>query len=138
MIEYFGMPRDQEITYIPLGEERAPNSRFYALSGAMRMDDQSFWHFGVQMTVHEGSGGNPVPFMLSFFIKKVDNFFVVKLGAKGREIRIPEEKKDRLDPFYDAVLFQLKEFFGKHYMYALNRREREFNFITLLEKEAQS
>ena len=70
MIDYFEWPRGQEITYIPLGEEIDPNNRFYALAGAMRMDDESFWHFGVELSIHEPGGGHPTRFMLSFFIKK--------------------------------------------------------------------
>ncbi len=133
MVEYFEWPRGQEITYIPLGEELDPDNRFYALAGAMRMDDESFWHFGVQLTLHEGSGSYPLPFVLSFFVKKTGDFFVVKLGPRGREIRIPESKKGELDPFYEAVYMQIKEFFARRYIQAVTKQEKEFGFITLLD-----
>ena len=51
MVDYLEWPQDQEITYIPLGEEFDPSNRFYALAGAMRMGDESFWHFGVELAV---------------------------------------------------------------------------------------
>jgi hypothetical protein len=135
MVEYFEWPSDQEINYIPLGEELDPNNKFYALAGAMRMDAESFWHFGVELTVHEPGGSYPIPFILSFFIKKAGSNFVVKLGPKGRQIKIPADKDTPLDPFYDAVSMQLVEFFKKRYHRALTGQETDFGFITIVPAE---
>ena len=131
MIDYFEWPQDQEITYIPLGEEISPNDRFYALAGAMRMDDQAFWHFGVELAVHDSGGSNPLPFLMSFFIKKVGPHFVVKLGPTGREIKIHEDRQRELQPFYDAVFAQIVDFFMKNYQDAVTNQYKEIGFITL-------
>lgn len=131
MIDYFEWPRDQEITFIQLGEEINPSNRFYALAGAMRMDDESFWHFGVELTVEELSGAHPQPFLMSFFIKKVGPHFVVKLGPTGKEIKIHEDRRRELAPFYDAVFVQIAEFFVKDYGDAITRSERRPGFIML-------
>lgn len=133
MVQYFDWPQNQEITYIPLGEEISPSNRFYALAGAMRMDDQSFWHFGVELTIYEYSGANPVKFVLSFFVKKVGTHFIVKLGPNGKEIRIHEAEIDKLEPLYDAVFAQVKEFFSRRYFQIINSNEpREPGFIALV------
>lgn len=131
MIEYFEWPRDQEINYIPLGEELDPTNKFYALAGAMRMNEESFWHFGVELRIYEPGGSYPSPFVLSFYIKKVGPFFIVKLGPKGREIKINEEQRNALEPFYEAVFRQIAEFFAKKYHQALAQQEQELGFITL-------
>ena len=132
MIEYFEWPRDQEVTYLSLGEEIDPTDRFYALAGAMRMDDQSFWHFGVELEVHEArTGANPVSFVMSFFVKKVGPYFVVKLGPKGKEIKIHEEQEQSLEPLYDAVFAQITDFFARRYFQAITQQETELGFITL-------
>lgn len=131
MIEYFEWPQNQEITYIPLGEELDPNNRFYALSGAMRMDEESFWHFGLELYVQEPSGSYPLPFLLSFFIKKVGTHFVVKLGPHGKEIRIHEERRGELGPFYDAVFVQIMNFFVQRYQEAITIGLKEPGFIML-------
>jgi len=131
MIDYFEWPQDQEITYIPLGEEISPNDRFYALAGAMRMDAQAFWHFGVELTVHETGGSNPMRFLMSFFIKKVGPHFIVKLGPTGREIKIHEDRQRELQPFYDAVFAQIVDFFFKNYQNAVTEQYKEIGFITL-------
>jgi hypothetical protein len=132
MVEYFEWPRDREITYIPIGEELDPNNKFYALAGAMRMDAQSFWHFGVELNVMEASGAYPLSLVLSFFIKKAGSNFIVKLGPNGREIKIPEEKQDQLAPLYDVVFRQIKDFLAKQYIHAITSQEKEYGFITIL------
>ncbi|RMH00387.1 MAG: hypothetical protein D6706_04120 [Chloroflexi bacterium] len=131
MVEYFGWPQDREITYIPLGEELNPNNRFYALAGAMRMDDEAFWHFGVVLTVSEPGGSYPTPLLLSFFIKKVGPHFIVKLGPKGKEIPIHEGRRNDLSPFYDAVFAQIMNFFARKYLDAVTRQDQEPDFIML-------
>jgi hypothetical protein len=131
MIEYFEWPQDQEVTYIPLGEELDPNNRFYALSGAMRMDDDSFWHFGVELTVQEPGGAYPLPFLMSFFIKKIGPHFIVKLGSQGKEIRIHEDRRGDLAPFYDAVFVQIMNFFTHKYQDAVTKGLKEVGFIML-------
>ncbi len=125
MIEYFEWPQDQEISYIPLGEDLDPNNKFYALAGAMRLNEESFWHFGVELTAYESGFNNPAPFVMSFFIKKLGTNFIVKLGPQGREIKIPESQRIALDPFYDAVFMQIVEFFKKRYHQALARQEQD-------------
>lgn len=134
MIEYFEWPHTQEITYIPLGEEINPNNRFYALAGAMQMDDESFWHFGVELTAEEPGGAYPLPFLMSFFIKKMGPHFIVKLGPQGKEIRIHEDKhgkQDELRPFYDAVFNQILKFFARDYQDAITKQQMAPGFIML-------
>lgn len=139
MVQYFDWPQNQEITYIPLGEEITPNNRFYMLTGAMRMDDQSFWHFGVELTIYEYEGSNPVSFVLSFFVKKVGSHFIVKLGPKGKEIRIHEAEREKLEPLYEAVFIQVKEFFSRRYFQIISSNEKqEPGFIALVGEAAKS
>lgn len=136
MIEYFEWPQEKEITYIPLGEELDPNNKFYALAGAMRMDQHSFWHFGVEISVSEPSGAYPLSLVLSFFIKKVGPYFIVKLGPEGQEVKIPENKHvNELGPFYDVIAAQIKKFFTRDYVQAAAKQERQFGFITLFDED---
>lgn len=134
LIDYFEWPHSQEITYIQLGEEINPNDRFYALAGAMQMDDESFWHFGVELTAEEPGGANPLPFLMSFFIKKIGPHFIVKLGQQGKEIRIHEDKQgkqDELAPFYDMVFHQIMQFFAREYQNAVTHQKMTPGFIML-------
>ena len=132
MVEYFEWPQDREITYIPLGEELDPNNKFYALAGAMRMDAQSFWHFGVELNLMEASGAYPLSLVLSFFIKKVGQNFIVKLIPNGRDIKIQEDKKGELERFFQEDFRQIKDFLTKRYIQAITGQDTEYGFITLL------
>ncbi len=134
MVEYFEWPHSQEITYIPLGEEIDPTNRFYAISAAMQMDDDSFWHFGLELAVEEPGGAYPLPFVMSFFIKKVGALFIVKLGPQGKEIKIHEDRRRELDPFYDAVFVQIMSFFTHKYQDAVTKGLSEPDFIMLSPK----
>lgn len=134
MIDYFEWPTSQEITYIPLGEDIDPNNRFYAISAAMQMDDDSFWHFGLELTVEEPSGAYPLPFLLSFFIKKIGNVFIVKLGPAGKEFNIPEDRRGELAPFYDIVFKHITHFFANKYQDAITKGLEEPDFINLSPK----
>ena len=131
LIDYYEWPRNQEITYIPLGEEISPNDRFYALAGAMRMDADAFWHFGVELTVEDQGGSHPLRFLMSFFIKKVGSHFIVKLGVDGREIKIHEDRQGELHPFYEAVFMQIMEFFNNRYQDAITNQQKRTEFIVL-------
>ncbi|PID85311.1 MAG: hypothetical protein CSB13_08680 [Chloroflexi bacterium] len=131
MIEYFEWPTSQEITYIPLGEGIDPSNRFYAISAAMQMDDDSFWHFGLELSVEEPGGSYPLPFLLSFFIKKIGNVFVVKLGPKGKEFKIPENRRRDLEPLYDIVFKHITHFFNYKYQDAITKGLNDPDFIML-------
>ncbi|MCP4359660.1 MAG: hypothetical protein GY796_16765 [Chloroflexi bacterium] len=131
-LDYMEWPRNQEINYLAVGEETDPDNKFFALGKAMQMDMESFWHFGIELRIQEASGLHPISLVLSFFIKKTGPHFIVKLGANGREIKIPESKRGELNPFFDAIYGQIKEFFAKRYIQAITGNEKEFGFITIL------
>lgn len=75
-------------------------------------------------------------FLLSFFIKKIGPHFVVKLGSKSKEIRIHEDRRSDLAPFYDAVYVQIMNFFTQRYQEAITIGLKEPGFIMLSPKSS--
>lgn len=75
---------------------------------------------------------------MSFFIKKVGPHFIVKLGPNGKEIRIHEERRGDLTPFYDAVFVQILNFFARQYQDAVTNGLKEVGFIMLSPKAETS
>src|SRR5690606_26547009 len=75
LLEYMEWPRNQEITFLAINDEVDPTNKFYALSSAMQLDRQSFWHFGLEVKMEEAGGSYPLSLVLSFFIKKTDDDF---------------------------------------------------------------
>ncbi len=133
MIEYFDWPQDREVTYIPLDEELDPNNKFYALAGAMRLDDQAFWHFGLALNLAEISGINPLSLVFSFFIKQSGRDFMVRLGTEGQIYKIPSDKRgDDLAPFYDRVFQEIEAFMKANLVHVLAGKKAKSKFITVL------
>ena len=133
MVEYFDWPQDREITYIPLDEELDPNNKFYALAGAMRLDEHAFWHFGLALNLAEISGINPLSLVFSFYIKQSDTDFLVRLGQDGQIYKIPIDKRgSELAPFYDRVFKEIEKFLLKHLGHALSDQPVEDTFISIM------
>ncbi len=133
MVEYFDWPQDREITYIPLDEELDPNNKFYALAGAMRLDEHAFWHFGLALNLAERSGINPLSLVFSFYIKQSDTDFLVRLGQGGQVYKIPVGKRGNdLAPFYDRVYNEIDQFLQKHLGHVLSDQPVENSFISIL------
>ena len=133
MIDYFEWPQDREVTYIPLDEELDPNNKFYALAGAMRLDDQAFWHFGLALNLAEISGINPMSLVFSFFIKQSGTDFMVRLGTEGQVYKIPSDKRgDDLGPFYDRVLHEIEAFMKANLVHALAGKRVKSTFISVM------
>ena len=133
MIDYFEWPQDREVTYIPLDEDLDPNNKFYAIAGAMRLDDDAFWHFGLALNLAEISGINPLSLVFSFFIKQSGTNFKVRMGIGGRELTIPASKRgDALAPFYDLVFNEIDAFLKAHLVHVLAGKKPKSNFITVL------
>ncbi len=134
MVEYFDWPQDREITYIPLDEELDPNNKFYALAGAMRLDEHAFWYFGLALNLAEISGINPLSMVFSFYIKQDDANFKVRLGQGGQVYTIPSDKRgDDLGPFYDRVFKEIELFLQKHLGYMLADQPVDNTFISILQ-----
>lgn len=133
MVEYFDWPQDREITYIPLDEDLDPNNKFYALAGAMRLDEQAFWHFGLALNLAEISGINPLSLIFSFYIKQSETDFMVRLGREGQVYKIPLNKRgSELAPFYDIVFKEIDIFLQKYLGYFLADQPIENSFISIM------
>lgn len=133
MIEYFDWPQDREVTYIPLDEELDPNNKFYALAGAMRLDDQAFWHFGLALNLAEISGINPLSFVFSFFIKQSETDFLVRLGTEGQVYKIPHNKRGNdLAPFFDRVFHEIEVFLQTNLVHVLAGKKAKSTFISVM------
>lgn len=122
VVDYFECPREQ-ISFIPLKETPKPNTT-YTLRGAMHLDEDTFWHLGVGLTLY--TAPNIFPHertILPFLIKKVDDNFIVKLGPEGKEFRDSTDKSDRFKEFFDFIFIKIKERYEKGLQKFLEQNE---------------
>ena len=122
MIDYFKCPREQ-VKFIPLKEDIKPNT-MYSLLGAMDLDDDTFWHFGLGLTLYEAPNVFPQETaLLPLLVKKVDDSFIVKFGTHGEEFKIHKDKPDEQTAFYEFVFRQIKESYEKALQRFLEQKE---------------
>lgn len=109
MIDYFQGP-EGAVTFIPLQGEPEPE-KTYTLMGAMHLDKDTFWHLGVVVTLYPRPGIF-LPHrrnLLCFLIKKVEDYFIVKLSHLKEEFKIHRDKPDEFNPFFEFVFEKIKE-----------------------------
>ena len=108
MVDYFGCPKGQ-VKFIPLNKEVESGS-IYTVMGAIHLDDDTFWHLGVRLTLYKAPNIFPhQPFLLRLLIKKVDDYFTVKLRTEGPEFKVHEDKPDEFNSFYEFIFDLIKE-----------------------------
>jgi len=122
MIDYFQCPKEQ-VKFIPLKGDEKPGS-VYTLMGAMHLDDDTFWHLGVGLTLYIAPNVFPhETILLPLLIKKVTDYFIVKLDGHQKEFKIHIDKTDEFDTFYEFVFQQIQETYEKGLQRFLDQNE---------------
>ena len=108
--EYLDIPPDSLKIYPP-GDE-IDFTHGYNLLDAMILEDDTFWHFRIGITLAISSKPPSFPsrtFLINVLVKKTDEYFEVRLGDAGG----PEFKmtlKPDFTPAYDLIYGKLKEY----------------------------
>ena len=122
MMRYFQCPKEQ-VQFIPL-KEVIPPGLTSNLLGAMHLDDDTFWHFGLGITLYEAPNIFPQEtVLLRVLMKKTHGYFIVKLGTRGEEFKIHGDKPDDFTVFYEFVFSQIKESYEKGLQRFLEQEE---------------
>lgn len=113
MIEYFQCPEDV-VTLVPLNEEVTPGR--YTIPGAMHFADDSFWHLGVKFRIYQAPNTHPQEeFLIDFHIKKLNDFFLVKMGPDSAEFKVHADRKEEFEEIYAWLYKRLKEYHAEGY-----------------------
>lgn len=112
MINYLQCPEEQ-VNYYPFEGDREPNT-VYTFAGEMRLCDDSFWHIKIGLTLHGAANIFPKEeLVFPVLIKKINDYFIVKLGRNGKEYKIHKDQPGELKDFYDLIFLKIKEFYKK-------------------------
>jgi len=77
--EYAKIPNEQ-FTFVPLDKEINSDS-LYSLMAVMVLQDDTYWHFGFQITLYEAPNIYPYqPILFKITLKKSNGKFIVKVG----------------------------------------------------------
>ncbi len=108
-IEYCEIPKEQ-IKCIPLNQELKENWQ-YTVLGSMHLDDDTYWHIGLILTLYRAPNTFPhQPVKMIFKVKKNQDCFLLRFGEVEDvfEIRNPEGD---LPKYYDFVVRSIKSHF---------------------------
>ena len=122
-IKYLEIPEEQ-VKLIPLSEE-VKDQCDYSISEAMHLDEDTFWHIGIKITLYEQPDIVPhQPVLIWLMVKKNDGSFLVKLGPGSKDFMIrPNEEKDYIH-FIDTVFLSIKNSFELELQHFLEGEEK--------------
>jgi len=109
--EYLAIPKEQ-FKFIPLDEEPTPNST-YSLFGAIHLNEDTYWHLGLQITIYTSPNIFPhQPIMIRFMFKKSqDNKYFVKISDSDPGHNIEQGNKPQFIAFFDFLQDQIRSHF---------------------------
>ena len=122
LVDYIEIPKEQ-IDFVPLKEDIKPNTK-YSIPGSMHLDDDSYWHLGIKITVYEKKNICPhQPLLVRILIKKKDSSYIVKLGIDGEPIIIRPDIDDDFNIFSESLYKLLKNVYEGRLQKFLEKEE---------------
>lgn len=109
-IRHCGIPEEQ-IRFVPDNEEPKENT-LYSLPGAMHLDEDTFWHVGLRITLYEKPNVFPhQPVLLVICVKEMDGKLLVKVGAKAEAKEVDLTDKNQRETLFRQMIGTVINFF---------------------------
>jgi len=110
LVKNFEIPADR-IRVIPVDQPPEPGKE-YELAQVMKLAPDTFWHFGLEITLCERPDLCLQQVMIRFRVKKEKSHFVVKLGNRAQEeFHIMPEVSADMRKVYDYIFQFVKNTF---------------------------
>lgn len=107
-LTYLNCPADQ-LRYFPMKGEIRPGHS-YTLMGAMDLEEDTFWHFGVGLTLFEKKDVTPQETVVfEFMIKRNENSYTVKMDTGGHEYHIAKDDTTAAHRLYEAIFEEIRD-----------------------------
>lgn len=113
MIGYFQWPKEQ-IKYVsPKGND---SDSVYTLRGVLSLEDDTFWHFGLGLTLYESPDIKPYETaIIHILLKKDCEHFIVKIKNFKDEFEIFKDKPEDFENFFEFIFNKIKEDYEKDF-----------------------
>ena len=109
IIKYLEIPEEQ-VKVIPLHQE-AKDQCDYSVTEAMHLEDDTFWHIGLLITLYAEDSLPRQPVLIWLITKRNNDLFLVKLGPASKEFAVhPNEEQDYIN-FIDHLFLNIKDSF---------------------------
>lgn len=109
-VQFLGIPNEQ-FRFVPLDEVPKPNTT-YTLFGAIHLNDDSFWHLGLQITIFTAPNEYPQqPLLIKFLFKEAENGFRILISEDdpGHIIHLGNESE--FLAFFDFLQHTIQQSF---------------------------
>ncbi len=110
-IEYLQVPKEN-FKFVPLDKDPKPDTR-YSLFAAIHLNNDSFWHLGLQITIYSALNEFPQqPILVRFMFKKTDkNTFSIKISEQDSGHSICRENESDFSEFFEFLQSQIRDNF---------------------------
>lgn len=111
MIAHFECPKEQIKYFSPKDQVIPDNYSFQSLRGLMTLEDDTFWHFQIGLTLYESPEIiTPREIVtIHILLKKVCESFIVKINTFEEKFEIYSNKPADFKNFYEFIFNKIKE-----------------------------
>ena len=131
LIEYLGGPPDL-VTFEPVGGARAGESPQPA--DAMHLDEDTYWHFGLQLRFATGKAEDVLPLRIRF--KKIEKRYVVNLFGH-EDFELADVTPAALQPIYDELVNSVRRHYEDGLRLFLDRRGQNLHLAFTAARQAE-
>ena len=95
----------------------------YTLRGVLSLEDDTFWHFGLGLTLYESPDIKPYETaIIHILLKKIVNILLSKLKISKTNLRFLKINQKTLKTFLNLYLIKLKKIMKKTLKFSLNKK----------------
>lgn len=109
-VQYLEIPAER-FRFVPLNEEPKPNTT-YTLAGAIHLDDDTYWHLGLQIMIFTSSNAYPQqPVLIRFMFKAAEGGYHIRISENDDGHVIHAGNETEFTTFFDFLQLQIRQNF---------------------------
>ncbi|UJS15971.1 MAG: hypothetical protein L3J17_08555 [Candidatus Jettenia sp.] len=125
MFDYFKCPKEQIKYFSPKDQYMPDNHSYQSLRGVMTLEDDTFWHFGIGLTLYESPDIKPCETItIHILLKKICEHFTVKINTFDEKFVIHANKPADFEKFYEFIFNEIKEDYEKDFEVFFKEKDR--------------
>jgi len=132
LTEYLGGPREL-VSFEPVGGARVGDGPT-EVADAMHLDEDTYWHFGLQLRFTADKSADVVPLRIRF--KKIESRYVVNLFGH-EDFELAEPTPAALQPVYDELVASVRRHYDDGLRLFLDRRGQNLHLAFTAARQAE-
>lgn len=118
--DYCKIPTEQ-IKYVPVNK-KTEEGALYSVIGAMHLDKDTFWHIGLQISLHASPNSiQQQQILIVLCLKELEGKTIVRIGLNAEPQSLDLSDKMQCEIFYERIVQLVKDNFQKGLQYFLEK-----------------